>query len=53
MGSNHLFSSSGLVEDTRHVLDFDVFLTGKQLSDGILETWDLHQKMPVNYEKQD
>ena len=53
MGSNHLFSSPGLVEDTIHVLDFDVFLTGKKLSDCILETWNLRQKMPVKYEKQD
>ena len=53
MGSNHLFSSPGLVEDTRHVLDFDVFLTGKKLSDCIIETRDLNQKMPVKYEKQD
>ena len=41
------------MEDIRHVLDFDVFLTGKILSDCILETWDLHQKMPVKYEMQD
>ena len=36
-----------------HVLDFDVFLTGKKLSDCILETWDLSQMMPVKYEMQD
>ena len=53
MGSNHLFSSPHLVDDTIHVPDFDVFLTGKKLSDCILETWDLLQKMPVKYEKQD
>ena len=30
-----------------------MFLTGKKLSDYVLENWDLHQKMPVKYEMQD
>ena len=30
-----------------------MFLTGKKLSDCVLENWDIHQKMPVKYEMQD
>ena len=49
MGSNHLFSSPGLVEDTRNLLDLEVFLTKKSRAFGIPESWDHHQWMPVKY----
>ena len=53
MESNQFFSSPGVV---RNILTFSYvkeFLTGEKLSDCILETWDLHQTMPVRYEMQD
>ena len=49
MGSNHLFSSPGLVEDTRNLLDLEVFLTKKSRAFGIPESRDHHQWMPVKY----
>ena len=53
MESNQFLSSPGVV---RNLLTFPYvkkFRTGKKLSDCVLETWDLRQKMPVNYEMQD
>ena len=49
MGSNHLFFSLGLMEVTRNLLDLEVFLKKKSWAFGILETWDHHHWMPVNY----
>ena len=53
MELNQFFSSPGVVRRLLTSSNVKEFLTGKKLSDCVLETWDLHQKMPVKYEKQD
>ena len=53
MESNQFFPSLCVVRNLLTFSYVEEFMTGEQLSDCILEAWDLRQKMPVEYEKQD
>ena len=53
MKLNQFFSSLGVVRRLLTSSNFKEFLTGEKLSDCVLETWDLHQMMPVKYDMQD
>ena len=48
MESNQFFSSPGVARSLLTDSFLQDFLTGKKLSVWVLETWDQHQKMPVN-----
>ena len=50
---NQFFSSPGVVRRLLTSSNVKELLTGEKLSDCVPETWDLHQKMLVKYEKQD